>query len=61
MKKVKAVVIEFRNCQEVGHRKYKSIEKAFMDAERKNITDPLCLEGKRFFKTEVIKKTETLL
>ena len=60
MRKAKANVIEFLNCQEVGHEKYRSIESAFMNAEYKNTTDPLCLDGKRFFRVEIIRKTKKL-
>jgi hypothetical protein len=43
MRKFKAMVVEYQDGVEVGHRKYKSLEKAWMDAERKNTTDPTCL------------------
>ena len=55
MKKPKAVVVEYNRGVETGRQKYRSIEKAWMDAERNNITDPLCIQGLRFFKVEKIK------
>ena len=55
MKRTKAVVVEYNNGVEMSKKKYKSIEKAWMDAEYKNITDPLCIEKLRFFKVERVK------
>lgn len=56
MKKVKAIVVEYNNGVETGHRKYKSLTEAWMDAERKNTTDPLCLKRQRFFRVIDIRK-----
>ena len=56
MKKFKAVVVEYRDGIEVGHRKYKSIEKAWMDAESKNTTDPECISKHRYFQVVEIKR-----
>lgn len=56
MRKIKAVVVEYNNGVETGHTNYKSIEKAWMDAETKNTTDPACLAKHRYFKVVQIKK-----
>jgi hypothetical protein len=56
MRRVKAIVVEYKDGIEVGHRKYKSLEKAWMDAERKNTTDPLCLAKHHYFKVVEVKR-----
>ena len=56
MKKFKAVVVEYKDGIEVGHRKYKSIEKAWMDAESKNTIDPECISKHRYFQVVEIKR-----
>jgi len=56
MKKVKAIVIEYNDGVETGHRKYKSLEKAWMDAETKNMTDPECISKHRFFKAVKVER-----
>ena len=56
MKKFKAMVIEYKDGIEVGHRKYKSLEKAWMDAERKNTSDPECISKHRFFKAVKVER-----
>ncbi len=58
MKKYKAVVIEYNKGVETGHRKYKSVEKAWMDAERKNTTDPLCIQKLRYCQVVQLKRTK---
>ena len=58
MKKFKAIVIECRDGVEVGHRRYKSLEKAWMDAELKNTTDPECLSKHRHFRVVELKKNK---
>ena len=61
MKKFKAMVVEYKDGVEVGHRRYKSLEKAWMDAERKNTTDPACISKHRFYKVvEVKRKRDTM-
>ena len=40
MKKVRAIVVEYNKGVETGHIKYKSLTKAWMDAERKTLWIP---------------------
>ena len=56
MKKFKAMVVEYKDGVEVGHRRYKSLEKAWMDAERKNTSDPECIAKHRYFQVIEIKR-----
>lgn len=56
MKKFKAMVVEYKDGVEVGHRRYKSLEKAWMDAENKNATDPACIAKHRYFKVVELKR-----
>ena len=58
MKKFKAMVIEYNNGIETGHRKYKSLPKAWMDAETKNLTDPECIAKHRYFKVVELKRKQ---
>ena len=58
MKKFKAIVVECRDGVEVGYRKYKYLEKAWMDAELKNTTDPECLSKHRHFRVVELKKNK---
>lgn len=61
MKKVRAIVVEYNDGVETGHRKYKSLEKAWTDAETKNTTDPSCISKHRFYKVvEVKRKRDTM-
>lgn len=61
MKRVKAIVVEYNDGIETGHRKYKSVEKAWTDAETKNTTDPACISKHRFYKVvEVKRKRDTM-
>lgn len=61
MKKFKAIVVEYKDGLEVGHRKYKSLEKAWMDAEKKNTTDPECITKHRYFQVvEIKRKKDTM-
>ena len=61
MRKFKAMVVEYQDGVEVGYRKYKSLEKAWMDAERKNTTDPACLAKHRYFKVVEIKRQKNAM
>lgn len=56
MKKFKAMVVEYKDGVEVEYCRYKSLEKAWMDAERKNTSDPACLAKHRYFKVVELKK-----
>ena len=58
MRRFKAVVVEYNKGIETGHRKYKSLAQAWMDAEYKNTTDPLCIQKLRYFKVIEIKKNK---
>lgn len=58
MKKVRAIVVEYNRGVETGYRKYKSLEKAWMDAEKKNTTDPMCIQKLRFYKVTKVTKKE---
>ena len=58
MKKCKAIVIEYNKGVEIGHRKYKSLAKAWTDAEYKNTTDPLCIQKLRYFQVVQINKVK---
>lgn len=61
MKKVRAIVVEYNKGVETGHIKYKSLTKAWMDAERKNTTDPLCIQKLRFYKVIKVAKKENAM
>ena len=56
MRRCKAIVIEYNRGVETGHVKYKSLTKAWMDAETKNTTDPLCIQKLRHFQVVQIKR-----
>lgn len=56
MKKFKAMVVEYKDGLEVGHHRYKSLEKAWMNAEKKNTTDPECIAKHRYFQVVEIKR-----
>ena len=61
MKKVRAIVVEYNKGVETGHIKYKSLTKAWMDAERKNTTDPMCIQKLRFYKVIKVTKKENAM
>ena len=50
------MVIEYNKGVETGHVKYKSLSKAWMDAEHKNTTDPKCIQKLRYFQVVEIKR-----
>ena len=56
MRKFKAVVIEYNDGEETSRTKYRSIEKAWTEAEEKNTTDPLCVSKHRFYKVVELKR-----
>lgn len=61
MKKVKAIVVEYNKGIETGHRKYTSLQKAWLEAEEKNATDPMCIKKLRFFKVIEVKRNKSAM
>lgn len=61
MKNIKAIVIEYKDGSEVGRHRYKSLAKAWIEAEKMNTTDPECISNHRYFQVVEVKKDKNAM